>query len=297
MNVYNLTHIKKILDDDFKIEGNDKFVFRNISSPSSSSDDSLIWLNDSFILEKDFPRILAKVFIISHANKSKLPSSDSTIIRVGDPKLVIAKILKTLFVSRSNDQISSKSFISNDVLLSDNVSIGFNTIIQKSSLDKSVSIGDNCVVKNLNIGKNSKIYSLCNIGDDGFNFIHDKKLDNYYEFPHVGGVIIGKNTKVFGNTYIARGVLSDTSIGDNVNIGQGCYIGANVNIHKGVHIRMGSVVCGSVEIGSNVKIGPNSTIRDGVSIGKNVIIGMGSNVIGDVPKDTIYIGNPAKKMT
>ena len=58
MNVYNLTHIKKILDDDFKIEGNDKFI-RNISSPGSSSDDSLIWLNDSFILEKDFPRILA----------------------------------------------------------------------------------------------------------------------------------------------------------------------------------------------------------------------------------------------
>tara|TARA_Y100000591_G_C21757467_1_gene658197 strand:+ start:247 stop:1155 length:909 start_codon:yes stop_codon:yes gene_type:complete len=295
MKNYHLSDIKKILDSDFKIEGKSDFVFNNISSPSSSSHDSLIWLSDSYVLQDDFPNIPAKVFIISYTNKSKLPSDDSTIIRVRNPKLTTAKITKNLFVSYSKNQISSKSFISEDVLLAENVSVGINTVITTSSIDNFVRIGNNCVLKNLKIGEGSKVSSLCNIGDDGFNFIEDKDLENDYEFPHIGKVIIGNNTKVFGNTYIARGVLSNTCIGNNVNIGQGCYIGANVNIHNNVQIRMGTIVCGSVEIGSNVIIGPNCTIRNGVTIGHNTIIGMGSNVVGNVPQDKIYLGNPARE--
>ena len=295
MKSYNLSDIEKILDADYKIEGKNNFTFKNICSPSSSSYDSLIWLSDSFTLEDHFPNIPAKVFILSHSNKSELPTADSSIIRVRNPKLTIAKITKSLFVPFTKNVINSKSFISDDVLLADNVDIGINTLIQKSSIDKFVRIGDNCVLRNLIIGEGSVICSLCNIGDDGFNFISDIEFENDYEFPHIGSVIIGKNVKVFGNTYIARGVLSDTNIGNNVKIGQGCYIGANVNIHENVHIRMGTVVCGSVEIGSNVRIGPNCTIRDGVTIGPDAIIGMGSNVTGNVPRDKKYLGNPARE--
>ncbi len=295
MKIFKLSDIEKILDVDYEIEGKKNFVFKNISSPDDSSNDSLVWLSDSFILDKDFPNILAKVFILSYENKSKRLSDNSTIIRVRNPKLTIAKIAKDLFVSHSKNKISPKSFISDDVLLAENVSIGINTLIQSSSIDKSVIIGDNCVLRNLKVGEGSEISSLCNIGDDGFNFINDIDLKNDYEFPHIGNVIIGKNTKIFGNTYIARGVLSDTCIEDNVNIGQGCYIGANVEIHKNVQIRMGTVVCGSVKIESNVIIGPNCTVRDGVTIGKNSMIGMGSNVLRDVPQDKIYLGNPARE--
>lgn len=295
MKIFKLSDIEKILDVDYEIEGKKNFVFKNISSPSSSSIDSLIWLNDTYTLKDDFPKILAKVFLLSHKNKSILPSNDSTIIRVTNPKLTIAKITKNLFVPQSKIEISPKSLISDDVLLADKVKIGANTLIQQSTIDRFVRIGDNCVLRNSKIGEGSQISSLCNIGDEGFNFIKDVGLEYEYEFPHIGSVIIGKNTKVFGNTYIARGVLSDTNIGNNVNIGQGCYIGSNVNIHENVHIRMGTVVCGSVEIGSNVRIGPNCTIRDGVNIGPNSIIGMGSNVTGNIPRDKVYLGNPAKE--
>ena len=49
-------------------------------------------------------------------------------------------------------------------------------------------------------------------------------------------------------------------------------------------------------IGSNVFIGLNSIVLSGAHIGDNVIIGAGSVVSGEVSSDSVYAGNPAKKI-
>lgn len=49
-------------------------------------------------------------------------------------------------------------------------------------------------------------------------------------------------------------------------------------------------------IGNNVFIGMNSIILMGAQIGDNVIIGAGSVVSGQVDSNSIYAGNPAKKI-
>lgn len=53
---------------------------------------------------------------------------------------------------------------------------------------------------------------------------------------------------------------------------------------------------GKILIGNNVYIGNNSLIMPGVEIGDNVIIGAGSVVTKSIPSDSIYGGNPAKKI-
>lgn len=49
-------------------------------------------------------------------------------------------------------------------------------------------------------------------------------------------------------------------------------------------------------IGNNVFIGMRSIILQGANIGDNVIIGAGSVVSGKVESNSVYAGNPAKKI-
>lgn len=51
-----------------------------------------------------------------------------------------------------------------------------------------------------------------------------------------------------------------------------------------------------VKIGNNVFIGVNAVITKGVTIGDNVIIGAGSVVTKDCESNSVYAGNPARKI-
>jgi maltose O-acetyltransferase len=49
-----------------------------------------------------------------------------------------------------------------------------------------------------------------------------------------------------------------------------------------------------VTIGNNVWIGGSVTILPRVSIDDNVTIGAGSVIVGDIPPNTVAVGNPCK---
>jgi sugar O-acyltransferase (sialic acid O-acetyltransferase NeuD family) len=123
------------------------------------------------------------------------------------------------------------------------------------------------------------------------------------------------NTKYF--TWIHPSVLI---MDDNVEIGEGTFIGANsiitTNIKIGKHALLNrgnhighdcvigdyfsampcSVVGGNVTIGNQVYLGSGSFIREKIKIGNNVLIGMGGVVVKDITSNGTYIGVPVKKM-
>ena len=53
-----------------------------------------------------------------------------------------------------------------------------------------------------------------------------------------------------------------------------------------------NLIRGGVKIGDNVFIGYGSIILPGTHIGNNVIIGAGAVVRGEIPEDSVVIGNP-----
>lgn len=133
---------------------------------------------------------------------------------------------------------------------------------------------------------------------------------------------IGKDTSVWQFSI----VLSEAVIGKNCNINSHCFIendvvvGDNVTVKCGVYLWDGIRVEDNVFIGPNVtftndkypkskqyptkflnttiregaSIGANATILGGVEIGKNALIGAGSVVTKNVPKNELWVGNPAK---
>lgn len=122
----------------------------------------------------------------------------------------------------------------------------------------------------------------------------------YVKYLRKIGVTIGDNCKIFNppSNYIDTQNPYMITIGDNVNITQGvvllthdyswcvsCIVDGTIN---------GSV--GFITIGNNVFIGFNSIIMKNVEIGDNVIIGAGSVVTKNCEPNSVYAGNPAKKI-
>ena len=85
-----------------------------------------------------------------------------------------------------------------------------------------------------------------------------------------------------------------------VTIGDDCFIGPNVSIYTACHStdpvqrNAREEWAKPVTIGHNVWIGGSVTILPGVTIGDNVTIGAGSVVVGDIPSNSVAVGNPCK---
>lgn len=117
------------------------------------------------------------------------------------------------------------------------------------------------------------------------------------------GVSIGENVTF----YSPRHTLVDTScpwllqIGSNVNITHGVIIlthDYSWSVLKRFSESKGAILGAQspVIIGNNVFLGMNAIITRGVTVGDNVIIGAGSVVTSDCESNSVYAGNPARKI-
>ncbi len=117
-----------------------------------------------------------------------------------------------------------------------------------------------------------------------------------------------KGTKYF--TFVHPTAL----VMDNVEIGDGSFIGANsvltTNIKIGSHSLLnrgnhighdciigdyfsampGSIVSGNVSIGNSVYLGTNSSIREKLNITDNVTIGLNTGIVKSINKSGTYVG-------
>lgn len=130
--------------------------------------------------------------------------------------------------------------------------------------------------------------------------------ERYVEFLRKKGVRVG-NDVIF---YSPKNTLVDTttpfllSIGNNVRITHGViiithdYSWSVLKQYEDDHVRQGAIFGAQspVMIGNNVFIGMNAIITRGVTIGDNVIIGAGSVVTKSCEPNSVYAGNPAKRI-
>jgi len=110
---------------------------------------------------------------------------------------------------------------------------------------------------------------------------------------------LGNNIYVGENFYAGFNcTILDMS---EVRIGNNCLLGPNVGIYTTGHNinpvdRHKTGISKPITIGDNVWIGGHSVLIGGIKIGNNSIIAAGTVVTKDIPENTIYAGNPAKKI-
>lgn len=103
------------------------------------------------------------------------------------------------------------------------------------------------------------------------------------------GAVIGENVKLMSCS-IDKFTAFLIEIGDNVTISNAIVLAHDASTKN----FLGYTKMQKTTIGSNVFIGMGSIVLEGSHIGNNVIVGAGTVVNGDIPDNSVVVGNPAK---
>lgn len=145
-----------------------------------------------------------------------------------------------------------------------------------------------------NLYMNTILFALYKIGSYKFTILYIRLLKKL-------GLNIGKPIYIDYTAYIDSADYSLITIKDNVVISRKVSILTHDYSPARAFYAVEGVqnftrVLKEVYIGENSFIGMNSIILPGSHIGKNCIIGAGSVIKGDIADNSVYVGNPAKRI-
>lgn len=141
------------------------------------------------------------------------------------------------------------------------------------------------------IGRDCLIQSGAVIGCAGFGFFDDG--GDAGSIPHFAGVEIGDGCFVGANTVIAAGVLHSTVLGDGCKLDSLVQIAHNVRLGKGCLLASQSGIAGSTVIGDFFRMGGAASVAGHLRIGKNVGVAARSGVTKDLSDHAVVAGFPA----
>lgn len=126
---------------------------------------------------------------------------------------------------------------------------------------------------------------------------HQYPENNFVKLFHPASVVSSSVSIGDGTVIMPIAVINvGSKIGNHCIINTGAIIEHDCVLDDFVHISPNATLCGSVKIGKYSWVGSGAVIIQGITIGENVIIGAGSVVINDIPDNTTFVGNPAKKI-
>lgn len=184
--------------------------------------------------------------------------------------------------------------INDNVVIDDNVTlypyvyVGHNTKLgEGTTIYAGAVIHENCI-----LGKRVVLRAKAVIGGEGFGFATDNGVHNH--IPQVGNVILEDDVEVgscscidnatMGSTLVRRGTKIDNLVhlGHNVEIGEDCFIIAQVGI------------AGSTKCGNHVTFAGQTGCTGHITIGDNVTFAGKTGIVGNVPSDGVYAGYPMR---
>lgn len=235
------------------------------------------------------------LYILPFSMKDRVGPSRA--VYVADPRLSFIRCLNEFFVPPAPTGIHPTAIIGNNVCIGKDCSIGAYCVIADDCV-----LGDRCrlhphvqLYSGVRIGNDVIVHGATVIGSDGFGY--QRNPDGAFEkFPHFGGVVIGDDVEIGGQTCIDRGTLGDTIIGPRCKIDNLVHIAHNAFIGEDSAIIAHALIGGSVRLGKRCWIGPSASIINQVTLGDDVLVGIAANVIRDVTASDVVAGNPAKSL-
>jgi len=120
----------------------------------------------------------------------------------------------------------------------------------------------------------------------------------YFTFIHPTAQIMDDNIQIGEGSFIGANSIITTNIkiGKHSLLNRGCHVGHDSLIGDYLSMMPNSVISGNVNAGNCFYMGTNSSVREKISICDNVTIGLNSGVVKDIKNSGVYVGLPVKKI-
>jgi sugar O-acyltransferase (sialic acid O-acetyltransferase NeuD family) len=110
--------------------------------------------------------------------------------------------------------------------------------------------------------------------------------------------IVFPDLEVGPNCVIYEGAIvqARTRMGENVFVRTGANVGHHSVVANHAFIATGVTTGGTVSIGEQAFIGVGAVLRDEVQVAERSVVGAGAVLIKNTEPDSVYVGNPAKRL-
>jgi sugar O-acyltransferase (sialic acid O-acetyltransferase NeuD family) len=118
----------------------------------------------------------------------------------------------------------------------------------------------------------------------------------YFTFIHPTAITITNDVNVGEGSFIGPYsiITTNVTIGKHAILNRGIQIGHDSKIGDYFSAMPGAIVSGNVNISEKVYLGTNSSIREKITVCSNVKIGSNAAVVKNIITGGIYVGVPAK---
>ncbi len=243
----------------------------------------------------------------------KVPTSSRTLIKVGNVRVAIARLLPIFFppeefapgihpgaVIHSTAQVDASAHIGPHSVVGARTRIAAKCVLMGGNhLGNDCEIGEetrlfqNVVLyHHTRIGKRVAIHASTVIGSDGYGYVFDQGRHN--KVLQVGNVIIEDDVEIGANAAIDRGALGSTVIGAGTKIDNLVHVAHNVVMGKHVLVMGQCGFAGSTQLGDYAVIASQSGIAGHLKLGRQATVGAKSGVMRDVADGETVLGIPAQ---
>ena len=124
------------------------------------------------------------------------------------------------------------------------------------------------------------------------------KETKYFTWVHPTALIMDDNIEIGDGSFIGAYSILTTNIkiGEHSILNRGNHIGHDCEIGNYFSAMPGAIVSGNVKISDLVYMGNNSSIREKLLIHSLSTIGMNSAVVKDIEEPGTYVGCPSEKI-
>jgi UDP-3-O-[3-hydroxymyristoyl] glucosamine N-acyltransferase len=245
---------------------------------------------------------------------ASIPVNGRPLIRVGDPLLAFAEIVRHLRGRPPHPagEIHPSAVVHASARLGEGVSVGPFAVVgedtvvgARSALRAGVVVGRGCRIgadavlhprvvlyDESVLGDRVIVHANTVIGADGFGY--RAQAGRHVKVPQLGWVEVEDDVEIGAGATVDRGTFGPTRIGAGTKIDNLVMVGHNCQIGRHNILAAQVGVAGSCTTGDYVVMAGQVGIADHVRVGDRSVIAAKSGVMHDVPPDSRMLGYPAR---
>lgn len=187
------------------------------------------------------------------------------------------------------------------VVVDDGAEIGSGTVVYPYVyIGKNSRIGKNCelnpgavIHENSILGDRVVLRAHAVIGGQGFGF-STNAAGHHTHIRQLGKAVLQDDVEVGSGSAVDNGAMNDTVIGRGTKVDNLVHLGHNVEIGEDCFIIAQVGIAGSTKIGDSCVLAGQTGITGHVNITDHVVLGGKTGVVGNIETPGTYVGYPAR---